>query len=126
MNRDNPSYAQVTNWTLVHELIRAALQAKAALAPEADATARNVAQVYLDKALMSVDEAHALNEKHRAAVAEFTDEQDRGDDTNGDGSCPMIGENEDYDEENYTAPAGVGGIWISHCSYVDLTKEKQD
>lgn len=121
MRREDEKYYQVTNWTLVHELIKAALKAREAVREGADQTARNIAIAHLDVVLMHVDEAHAMAEKHADTVKEFDIEKSIADDTNGDGPIPLISINEDDD-----APGGVAGIWISMCEYVDLTRDRDD
>ncbi len=115
ISRTDERYPIVTNWTMVHDLIRAALRAKDALAPDADQVARNVAAAYLDTALMHVDEAHVTAERFRAKVQEFGEEKETGDDTNDDGTTPLISVNDDDGE-----PCG---IWISCCEYVELGVE---
>jgi hypothetical protein len=107
IDRSDPAYARVTNWSLVHDLIKACVAAS------------NGDLSLIEPALAAVDDAHTTNAKHRVAVAFFTDEMDRGDDTNGDGDCPLISLNEGEGDE-------VDGIWISHCSYVDLTSEENE
>lgn len=118
MDRNSDKYPHVTEWTLVHELIRAALRARFALINQDLGAARDVALMYLDRALMSVDQTHETAEKFRAAVDEFNEEKATGDDTNSDGPTPLISINEEDD--------GVAGIWISCCEYVNLTADKED
>lgn len=118
MERSDPKYSGVTNWSLVHALIKACVAADAVLDPYSmPGDAGTEAKTLLADALKGVDEAHALAEKYAAQVAEFQKATLRDDDTLEDGDYPLISESDNDDDGK------PEGIWISASCYVDLTED---